>query len=145
MMLFNVKNFVTEYKIKDLLEPIDQTKLSQFLEEHSTCYAKAALAHSEAYLQAADLKTKKNVLEGKLDERIRSFYNAGLVEGAPDAKTKTKLTEAQIQAKIQADPEYCVMVNACNEAESYLRLAESMLEAMKHRRDMLNNLTALNT
>lgn len=142
--MIKIKNFVTDYKIEDLLA-IDQLHFREAIAAQPSNYATAALAHSEAYLQAADLKAKRNLLEGKLDERIRNFYNTGLVEGAPDAKTKSKLTEAQIQAKIQSDPEYCVMVNACNEAESYLRLAEAMLEAMKHRRDMLNNLTALNT
>lgn len=129
--------------VKNFAEPfidfvmINADNLRESALDQAERFAVMADAHRQALFQAADLKSKKNVLEGKLDEKIRSFYNAGLVEGAPDAKTKTKLTEAQITAKIQADPEYIAAVSACNEADSYLAFANNLLEAMRHRKDML--------
>jgi hypothetical protein len=129
-----VKNFAEAF-IDFVIINSDDLKESAF--DQAERFAVIADAQRQAFFQAADLKSKKNVLEGKLDEKIRSFYNAGLVEGAPDAKAKTKLTEAQITAKIQADPEYIAAVNACNEADSYLAFANNLLESMRHRKEML--------
>jgi predicted component of type VI protein secretion system len=77
------------------------------------------------------------LLEAKLDEKIRNFYNSSLVEGAPDAKTKTKLTEAQVSAKIQVDPEYIAAVAKLNKSEANLAYAQNILEAMRQRGRML--------
>jgi hypothetical protein len=96
-------------------------------------YAVVAEAHQKTYLQAANLKNKKNILEAQLDEKIRSFHNTGVTDGAADAKTKVKLTETQIQAKIQADESYIRLINSCNEADSYLAFANNILEAMRQR------------
>jgi hypothetical protein len=124
------------------LVKIDDEDFAASLLDQAEKYAVVADSHRQAFMQAASLKSKRSILEGKLDEKIRSFFNAGLVESAPDAKNKTKLTEAQIQAKIQADPEFIAAVDSCNEADSYLKFAENILEGMKQRKDMLSTLVA---
>ena len=112
------------------------TNLRESMFDQAEKYVEVATHHKNAYMKFCDWKLQKTLVEAQIDDKIRKMYNIGLVDGAPD-KTKTKLTEAQITAKIHADKEYVNTVNALNEAECNYIFACNMLEAMKQRKEML--------
>ena len=116
---------------------IDAEDFLQSVLDQSEKFGKVTTAHYHALMDALRCKSAVNMKEASLDHQIRYFYNASLVESAPDAKTKTKMTETQISAKIQNDPEYAALVKSSDEAESYLAYVENILEGMKQRYRML--------
>jgi hypothetical protein len=119
------------------------TEISDITEaalNHASQYTEIAEEHQKIFLLALQLKSKQSQVEAEVDEHIRNFFNSGLTEGAPDAKTKTKLTEAQVKAKIQADPKVKQATEEANKAESELVLVNHLLDAMKQRSKMIASL-----
>jgi hypothetical protein len=126
---------VRQVRVVDYLKEEDlKTKLSYSLNDLSTAMAEQAslFAHfgvlaAKASRQVDNIKILIENTEARVDREIREAM----------AILNEKITEGIVERKIARHPQVVAYKRALNEAKQVEKVANTTLEAFKHRRDML--------
>ena len=121
-----VQTFIDQTELKsDIAFNEDDIQVA-FMNQASLFVHYAQKAH-KARFQSDSLKNKIDVLESRLDGQIRKAA----------ASDGVKLTESAIASMIKSDPEHIKATQMYLEARTIADLCKDVLEAFRHRRDML--------
>jgi hypothetical protein len=121
-----IRSFIDKEKLKEDIAFSDENIQVAFMNQASLFVHYATKAH-QARLQADRLKHRLDVLESRLDGEIRKEA----------AETSAKLTEGGIAARIKVDPRHMELKDSLLDAQTIADLCRDVLEAFRHRRDML--------
>ena len=120
-------------EVKDILE-IDKFSLDKEWERQSILYMEWAEKVAEKQLHRDKMKFNLEYVKANLDYQIRS---------SPEKYGIVRVTEASIQNAIINQPEYIAAKDKFIKAEYDLSLAQSIKEALHHKKKALENLTQL--
>lgn len=123
------------FKVTSFIEPerankdvqINSAAISEAFYDQASLFLHYATLEARAAHQVDKCKQLLKIVEARVDKMIRD-------EAAEDGK---KLTESMIDKEIQRHPKIVDMTKSLNEARMQLSLVEGVVEAMRHRRDML--------
>lgn len=123
---YNLKDFVDGEKLRDDLAP-NQHNLDLSLMSQAGLFAYYGTLAAQAQAQLDKYEQMEEIILARLDRKVR---DRAIADG-------TKLTEPQVKAQIQLEPEAVGIRSAVNKARMIASVAKSAAEAFRHRRDML--------